>query len=79
MTLNQLETGRAATVTGVRSRDAERRRMFDLGITPGAAVEAVMSSPLGDPVAYRIRGALVALRSEQARLIEVCETTGAQD
>ncbi len=75
MTLNQLGMGQTATVKNVHSKDAERRRMFDLGILPGTSVESLMSSPLGDPVAYRIRGAVVALRREQARLIEVEEVS----
>lgn len=74
MTLDMLEIGRTATVTEIRSTDAERRRLLDLGILPGTRVENVMTSPLGDPVAYRVRGAVVALRREQARLIEIEET-----
>ncbi|MEJ7710808.1 MAG: FeoA family protein [Pyrinomonadaceae bacterium] len=69
----------SATVTGIRSENADRRRMLDLGILPGAKVENVMSSPLGDPVAYRVRGALVALRREQAALIEVTATHSAEE
>lgn len=48
--------------------------MFDLGILPGTRIENVMASPLGDPIAYRVRSAVVALRTEQAELIEVEET-----
>lgn len=74
MTLDMLKNGRAATITGIRSTDAERRRLLDLGILPGTRVENVMASPLGDPVAYRVRSAVVALRREQARLIEIEES-----
>ncbi|CAN5875829.1 FeoA family protein [soil metagenome] len=73
MTLDQLKIGRAATVTKIFSTNAERRRLLDLGILPGTRIENVMPSPLGDPVAYRIRSAVVALRREQAQLIEVQE------
>lgn len=73
MTLDQLKIGRAATVTKIFSTNAERRRLLDLGILPGTRIENVMPSPLGDPVAYRIRSAVVALRREQARLIEIEE------
>ena len=73
MTLDQLKIGRAATVTKIFSTNAERRRLLDLGILPGTRIENVMPSPLGDPVAYRIRSAVVALRREQARMIEVEE------
>ncbi len=79
MTLDKLGVGSSATVTGIRSENADRRRMLDLGILPGAKVENVMPSPLGDPVAYRVRGALVALRREQAALIEVSETHRAEE
>lgn len=73
MTLNMLKAGQIATVKGIHSKDAERRRMVDIGILPGTRIENVMSSPLGDPVAYRIRNAVVALRGEQAELIEIEE------
>lgn len=52
-------------------RNIERRRLMDLGIVPGTAITAEMSSPNGDPTAYRIRGALIALRQEQAGLIRI--------
>jgi ferrous iron transport protein A len=73
MTLNMLKAGCAAVVKEIRSTNAERRRMVDLGILPGTRIENVMPSPLGDPIAYRIRGAVIALRSEQAELIEIEE------
>jgi DtxR family transcriptional regulator, Mn-dependent transcriptional regulator len=59
-----------------RCRGVERRRMLDLGILPGTVIEAELANPAGDPIAYRIRGALIALRSEQARLIMVQRLTG---
>ncbi len=74
MTLNLLQTGRSATITKIHSKNAERRRMFDLGILPGTRIENVMPSPLGDPIAYRVRSAVVALRTEQAELIEIEES-----
>ncbi len=52
-------------------RGAERRRFLDLGILPGTIVKAEMRSPSGDPTAYRIRGALIALRHQQAEYIKV--------
>jgi ferrous iron transport protein A len=45
--------------------------MTDLGILPGTVVENVMRSPLGDPVAYQVRGSVVALRTNQAKLIRI--------
>jgi DtxR family transcriptional regulator, Mn-dependent transcriptional regulator len=54
-----------------RCRGAERRRLLDLGIVPGTLVTAELVSPSGDPTAYRIRDTLIALRREQAVLIEI--------
>jgi Fe2+ transport system protein FeoA len=45
--------------------------MMDLGILPGTTISAETVSPGGDPTAYRIRGALIALRREQADLIRI--------
>ena len=45
--------------------------MMDLGILPGTQIRAEFSNPGNDPVAYRIRGALIALRKEQAELIRI--------
>ena len=71
MTLDQIGVGLTSIVTNLHSVAAERRRLLDLGILPGTVIETVMRSPLGDPIAYRIRGSVVALRHEQARMIEV--------
>jgi Fe2+ transport system protein FeoA len=40
-------------------------------VVPGTTITAELSSPGGDPVAYRIRGALIALRRQQAAWIEI--------
>jgi DtxR family transcriptional regulator, Mn-dependent transcriptional regulator len=48
------------------ARGIERRRFMDLGILPGTAIQVEYPGPAGDPIAYRIRGALIALRREQA-------------
>ncbi|MCO5183354.1 MAG: DtxR family transcriptional regulator [Anaerolineae bacterium] len=72
-TLADLALGAAAEVVGIsRScRGSERRRFLDLGIVPGTVVSAELRSPGGEPTAYNIRGALIALRREQAERINV--------
>jgi DtxR family Mn-dependent transcriptional regulator len=52
-------------------RGKQRRRLMDLGVLPGTLVRAEMISPMGDPIAYRIRGASIALRRDQATMIEI--------
>jgi Fe2+ transport system protein FeoA len=44
---------------------------MDLGILPGTQLQAELKSPLGDPVAYRVREALIALRRKQTQQIEI--------
>jgi DtxR family Mn-dependent transcriptional regulator len=75
--LYSLRPGERGQVIGLapRCRGAERRRMLDLGLLPGTTVEAVMISPSGDPTAYCIRDALIALRREQAGLVRIARTT----
>ncbi len=70
-TLADLQPGETAEVVAVHSQGPERRRLLDLGIVPGTRITAELRSPLSDPVAYRVRGALIALRRSQAAQIEV--------
>jgi DtxR family Mn-dependent transcriptional regulator len=71
--LDKLERGQKGRVLVLSPhlRGAERRRLMDLGLLPGTMIEAEVNSPMGDPVAYRVRDSLIALRSEQARCIRV--------
>ncbi len=48
-----------------------RRRLLDLGLTPGVRITAELPSMLGDPVAYRVRGTLIALRRDQAEHVMI--------
>ncbi|MCL4239021.1 MAG: FeoA domain-containing protein [Anaerolineae bacterium] len=70
-TLADLQPGETAEVVALHSDGAERRRLMDLGIVPGTRIIAELRSPLRDPVAYRVRGALIALRQSQAVQIEI--------
>jgi DtxR family Mn-dependent transcriptional regulator len=73
--LSQVSSGQKAAVIGIlpTCRGVQRRRLLDLGIVPGTVIEPELISASGDPVAYRIRGALIALRENQAKQIEVRE------
>ncbi len=69
--LSDLPEGETGTILGLdeNCRGLTRRRLLDLGFTPGARVLVGSTGPFGDPRAYRIRGTLIALRSSQADLI----------
>ncbi len=71
--LSSLGVGQQAVVVDISPacRGVERRRLLDLGIVPGTLVQAELESVGGDPIAYQIRGAVIALRRDQADLIHV--------
>ena len=71
--LSELETGAEATVLGLSPGcvGAERLRLLDLGLVPGTKIRPEFESPFGSPRAYFIRGSMIALRREQAKLILV--------
>lgn len=72
-TLADAEQGEILRVLGIHQglQGPQRRRLLDLGLVPGTLVEAELSGAGGDPVAYRVRGALIALRRDQSRWIQV--------
>jgi DtxR family Mn-dependent transcriptional regulator len=68
--LVQGESGRVVDISPA-CQGSQRRRLLDLGVVPGTEIVSELVSVGGDPVAYRIRGALVALRREQAEWIRI--------
>jgi DtxR family transcriptional regulator, Mn-dependent transcriptional regulator len=74
--LDQVEVAETVQVTGISPacQGPQRRRLLDLGLVRGATVTPELVSTSKDPVAYRIRGALIALRRNQAKWISVTET-----
>lgn len=71
ITLNRLPVGSLGLVKELILEGNVRRRMLDLGLINDTIVESLRKSPAGDPIAYEIRGAVIALRSEEASKILV--------
>ena len=69
LTLDCLCPGSSIRVLEVSGRDDMRRRLEDLGVVAGTRIACLMRSPLGDPCAYLIRGAVIAIRREDAHHI----------
>lgn len=69
--LNDLEVGESGVVAGVGGESAMRRRLFDLGLVPGTTVTCTAVSPAGDPAAYLIRGAVIAIRGRDAAAVRL--------
>lgn len=67
--LSSLKIGQKAIVTGINISGNDRRRLLDIGFTDGCTVECLHISPSGDPTAYSIRGAVIALRQEDSSQI----------
>jgi len=66
LTLSKLLPGECGIVTSVGGKVDMKIRLLDLGIVPGTKIFCVIKSPLGDPVAYFVRGTLIALRCEDS-------------
>ena len=64
--LARLREGESGWVTGIEGRGAMSRRLQDMGLVRGTRVECLHRSPFGDPAAYLIRGAVIALRQEDS-------------
>lgn len=60
--LCDINTGETAEVERLNIHGAMRRRLLDIGLCPGTRVRCVGKSPMGDPKAYLIRGAVIAIR-----------------
>lgn len=71
--LSSLKSGEAAPIVALSPSivGRERRRLLDLGLVAGTRIERDFDSMLGSPTAYRVRGAMIALRKEQADRIFV--------
>ncbi len=69
--LHRLLPGRCGRVSQINIHGMARRRMLDLGLTFHTEVAALQKSPAGDPTAYFIRGAVIALRSQDASQIMI--------
>jgi len=73
MTLKELETGKSARVMKVEGERVLRRRLLDMGITPGTPVQIKKRAPMGDPIELLLRGYVLSLRLDDAEKIIVGE------
>ena len=74
--LCDIEIGETAEVCALSAQGGIRRRFLDIGIVNGTKIECIGKSPCGDPAAYLIRGAVIAIRREDAAHIHVNTTEG---
>lgn len=75
-TLWSLQVNECGIIKGLDCTGDLRRRLLDIGLVTGSNVCCVGSSPHGDPKAYLIRGAVIALRSEDSQKVLLEENDG---
>ncbi len=71
MTLTNLPIGRDARVIAVSGEGRVTRRLMEMGVIPGVAVQVIKMAPFGDPIEVRVRGYSLAMRRSEADAIEV--------
>lgn len=68
-TLAETAIGERVVITALHASPQECHRLIALGFVVGSTVQAVQASPWGDPVAYDVCGAVIALRQSDAQQI----------
>ena len=71
--LCDMEKGQKGRVIRLETKSELRKRLRELGLLEKTTVECVRKSPAGDPKAYLIRGAVIALRNKDAATVFVEE------
>ena len=69
--LSDFNAGDRGIITAVRGEGKIRRRLFYMGVTPGAELIMRKKAPLGDPIEITIRGYELTLRKAEAACVEV--------
>jgi ferrous iron transport protein A len=71
LSLADIPVGSSARIRSILTIGPNRRRLLDLGLIPGSRIEVIRRSPAGNPIAYLIKGTVIALRNEDAGQILV--------
>ena len=69
--MSKLKKGESAVIKSLLNTSDMRRRLIDIGFSEGSVVTLLCHAPLSDPIAYSIKGSMIALRKEDACLITV--------
>ena len=69
MTLRELKPGEEGVVASLGTKGPMKRRIMDMGVTPGVSIKVIKVAPLGDPIEVNIRGYELSLRKEEANQI----------
>lgn len=75
MTLGELKPNKAGIVIKIEGQGVIKRRLFDMGITPGTKIAVRKMAPLGDPMEIELRGYIMGIRKEEANKIIIEEVS----
>lgn len=75
-TLDTLKVGESGIITALYAEGSMRRRLLDIGATQSTPITCIQCSPSGDPVAFYIRGSVIALRLMDCKNICIRRTDG---
>ena len=70
-TLDQFSIGETGVVRRIVAEGKIKRRLFDMGITPGAQIYMRKKAPLGDPIEITVRNYELSIRKADAEMIEI--------
>lgn len=70
-TLDEVLEGEQVRIVRIGGRGAVRQRLLDMGVTRGTKIRLKRRAPLGDPIQIDVKGYNLAIRSNEARYIEV--------
>lgn len=71
MTLRDLKPGQKGKVSSIGTTGAMKRRIMDMGVTPGVEIKVIKAAPLGDPIEVNVRGYELSLRKDEAAQVQV--------
>ena len=74
--LTHLDTGEYGKVLKISAEDSQKHRLYDIGLIPGTVTECVLNHKKGEISAYKIRGAVMALRYEDTDNILISKLLG---
>ncbi|MBR0423861.1 MAG: ferrous iron transport protein A [Clostridia bacterium] len=69
--LSKSKPNKSYKIISINCKGQIKRRLLDLGIIPGTFIKNIQCSPLGDPTAFLVRGAIIAIRKEDTKKIVV--------
>lgn len=69
--LSDLKPGESGSVVSIGTKGPMKRRIMDMGVTPGVDIKVIKVAPLGDPIEVNVRGYELSLRKDEGKQIQV--------